>query len=63
MIQEFVQQIENTIRESTYDIHTTLPGTVVAFDPESGMATVKPEGTVAMKNLYTYFHIFIFYND
>lgn len=50
MIQEFVQQIENTIRESTYDIHTTLPGTVVAFDPESGMATVKPEGTVAMKN-------------
>ena len=50
MIQEFVQQIEETIREATYDIHTALPGTISAFDPTSGMATVKPEGTMAMKN-------------
>jgi len=50
MMQEFVQQIENTVREATYDIHTALPGTISAFDPASGMATVKPEGTVAMKN-------------
>ncbi len=50
MIQEFVQQIENTVREATYDIHTALPGTISAFDPATGMATVKPEGSVARKN-------------
>lgn len=50
MMQEFVQQIENTIRESVYDIHTALPGTISEFDPVTGMATVKPEGSVAMKN-------------
>ncbi len=50
MMQEFVQQVENTVREATYDIHTALPGTISAFDPATGMATVKPEGSVAMKN-------------
>lgn len=50
MMQEFVQQIEDTIRESTYDMHTALPGTISEFDPSTGMATVKPEGSVAMKN-------------
>lgn len=50
MMQEFVQQIENTIMEATYGIHTALPGTISEFDPASGMATIKPEGTVAMKN-------------
>lgn len=50
MMQEFVQQIENTVKETTYDMHTALPGTIAAFNPATGMATVKPEGTVAMKN-------------
>ena len=50
MMQEFVQQIENTIWEATYDIHTALPGTISEFDPASGMATIKPEGSVAMKS-------------
>lgn len=50
MMQEFVQQIENTIREAIYDIHTALPGTISEFDPSTGMATVKPEGSVVMKN-------------
>ncbi len=50
MMQEFVQQIENTTRESIYGIHTALPGTISAFDPATGMATIRPEGTVAMKN-------------
>lgn len=50
MMQEFVQQISDTIREATYDIHTALPGTISEFDPETGMAVVKPEGSVAMKN-------------
>lgn len=50
MMQEFVQQMEDTVRESMYGIHTALPGTISAFDPSTGMATVKPEGSVAMKN-------------
>lgn len=50
MMQEFVQQIENTVKETIYDMHTALPGTISAFDSATGMATVKPEGTVAMKN-------------
>ncbi len=50
MMQEFVQQMEETIREATYDMHTALPGTISGFDPATGMATIKPEGSVAMKN-------------
>lgn len=50
MMQEFVQQIENVVREATYDIHTALPGTIEAFDPASGMAVVKPQATMVMKN-------------
>lgn len=50
MMQEFAQQIEDVVREATYDIHTALPGTILEYDPLSGMATVKPSGTTAMKN-------------
>lgn len=50
MMQEFVQQISDTVKEATYDIHTALPGTISEFDPATGMAVVKPEGSVAMKN-------------
>jgi len=50
MMQEFVQQMENMVREATYDIHTALPGTIAEFDPATGMAVVKPEGSAAMKN-------------
>lgn len=50
MMQEFVQQIEDTVREATYDMHTALPGTITRYDAASGMAEVKPEGTVRMKN-------------
>lgn len=49
MMQEFVQQVENTVREATYDIHTAIPGTIINFDAVSGMAEVKPEGTITMK--------------
>lgn len=50
MMQEFAQQIENVVREATYDIHTALPGIIEAFDPASGMAVVKPQATMVMKN-------------
>ncbi len=44
MIQELSQQIEETARAVVDEIHTALPGTIVAFDSESGTATVKPNG-------------------
>ena len=49
MMQEMVQEIENTIREATYDMHTAVPGTIAEYDAESGMASVKPEGTITMR--------------
>ena len=50
MMQEFAQQVEDTVREATYDIHTAIPGTILEYDPVAGLATVKPAGTLAMKN-------------
>ena len=44
MMQELTQQIEETARAVTDEIHTAMPGTVIAFDPGSGTATVKPSG-------------------
>lgn len=44
MMQEFVQQIEETAKAVSDEIHTAMPGTIVAFDPGSGTATVKPNG-------------------
>lgn len=50
MMQEVVQEMENAMREVTYDIHTAIPGTILKFDPASGTATVKPSGKIGMKN-------------
>lgn len=44
MMQELTQQIEETARAVTDEIHTAMPGSIVAFDSESGTATVKPCG-------------------
>ena len=46
MMQELTQQIEETARAVTDEIHTAMPGTVIAFDPGSGTATVKPSGKI-----------------
>ena len=44
MIQEVVQEIENTVRDGLKGIHTAMPGEITSFDPGSGRATVKPNG-------------------
>ncbi len=44
MLQEFVQQTEETARSVLDEIHTALPGTITKFDAGSGTATVKPVG-------------------
>ena len=38
MLQELVQEIENTARSVLGEIHTALPGKIVSFSPGSGMA-------------------------
>lgn len=44
MMQELVQEIENTVMDVMKGIHTAMPGTISSFDPGSGKATVKPSG-------------------
>ena len=42
MMQEFVQEIRNTITRELTGIHTAMPGKILAFDPAKGLATVQP---------------------
>lgn len=42
MMQEFVQRLQEMASETVGGIHTALPGTVVSFDPETGLAVVTP---------------------
>lgn len=52
MVQEFVLQIKKMIERQIREVHTAMPGQIVSFDPETGLATVlpsmkfrKPDGT------------------
>lgn len=42
MMQEFVQQISDTVKRGIRGIHTAMPGKVLAFDPAKCIATVQP---------------------
>ena len=42
MYQEFVQEMHDTIRGMIEEIHTAIPGEIVAFDADKGLATVRP---------------------
>lgn len=44
MLNEFVQQIEETAQEVVDNIHTAMPGKIVSFDPAKCLAKVKPIG-------------------
>ena len=44
MLQEVVQEIENTARSVLDGVHTAMPGEITSFDPGSGRAVVKPNG-------------------
>ncbi len=41
-MQEFVQQIKDTVDECISDIHTALPAKIVSVDSATGLATVLP---------------------
>lgn len=47
MMQEFVAQVHNMAKKAMEEMHTALPGKVIAFDAGTGLATVQP---VAMFN-------------
>lgn len=42
MLAEFVQEVNNMVKDNLKGVHTALPGTIVSFDPGSGLATVLP---------------------
>lgn len=42
MMQEFVQQINDTIKHDLKNVHTAMPGTIISFDAEKMLATVQP---------------------
>lgn len=44
MLQELVQQIEETARSVIGEVHTALPGEIIRFDPDKGTADVQPKG-------------------
>lgn len=50
MLQELTQEIERTVRSMINEVHTALPGKIVSFDVEKGLATVKPIGKFITSN-------------
>lgn len=50
MMQEFVQQIEETAKSVMNEIHTALPGKVVSVNPQKGTAQIKPCGKYVMRD-------------
>jgi len=42
MMQEFVQQVTEVIKENMNGIHTAMPGKILSFDAGKGVATVQP---------------------
>lgn len=43
MMQEFVQQVKNTVDENLRNVHTAFPGEIVSYDAATGLACVKPK--------------------
>lgn len=42
MIQEFVQEVTNTVQKNLKGVHTAFPGVIITFDPDTGLANVQP---------------------
>jgi hypothetical protein len=50
MLQEFTQEVKNTVSELTQGIHTAMPGKVVKYDPAKCEADIKPYGKFKKPN-------------
>lgn len=42
MLQEFVQAVNKAIDKKLSDVHTAIPGKIVSFDADTGLAVVQP---------------------
>ena len=42
MMQEFVSQVNKTIRQAIDGMHTAMPGEITGYDPVTGLASVQP---------------------
>ena len=42
MMQEFVSEVSKTVKQTMKEAHTAMPGTIVSYDPATGLATVLP---------------------
>lgn len=42
MIQEFVQEVTNTVQKNLKGVHTAFPGVITKFDPATCLASVQP---------------------
>lgn len=45
MLQELTEEIEKTARAVVNEIHTAMPGEIVSYDAETGLASVRPIGS------------------
>jgi len=50
MRQEFVEEIENTAKDTVNGIHTALPGKIVSVDTEKGTASIQPVGKFVLSD-------------
>ena len=50
MLQEFVENIRKMIDTKINEIHTTMPGRIVSYDTETGLATVLPAMRFKLKD-------------
>lgn len=41
-MQEFIEQVKRIAQNATEEMHTALPGSITAYDPATGLATVQP---------------------
>ena len=42
MLQQFVDEVNNSIEDRVRNMHTVIPGKIVEYDPGTGLATVEP---------------------
>ena len=42
MEHEFAQQVTDTVNSILKNVHTAIPGTILSYDPKSGLASVRP---------------------
>ena len=42
MLQELIQKLKDLCDERVREVHTAVPGRIISFDPETGLADVQP---------------------